>query len=236
MELFYSSDINGDSVILDKDESAHCVRVLRHKAGDTIGVIDGLGNLYRCRLTSADALSAVAGIESVEKGFGAHPYRLEMAVCPTKNIDRYEWFCEKAVEIGTDAIIPVVGDRSERKSVKKDRLERLALSAAKQSLKGRIPEIRDSVSVRDYIISAPKDALRMIAYCHDERKEIDEILSSRRNTDDICILIGPEGDFSEEEITLALGNGWLPVSLGDSRLRTETAGVVACTAVYLNRK
>jgi len=235
MELFYSSEVNSNTIILDKDESAHCVRVLRHKVGDQINVFDGLGSLYKCRLTVADPSAAIADIESTVRNFGSHPYRLEMAVCPTKNIDRYEWFCEKAVEIGVDEIIPVIGDHSERKVVKTDRLERLALSASKQSLKGRIPEITETISVKDYILSVPDGALKMIAYCHDERKEIGDILSTS-SAGEICILIGPEGDFSEDEVALALSRGWVPTSLGSSRLRTETAAVVACTAVYLNRK
>lgn len=130
MELFYSADIEGDLVRLDQEESCHCVRVLRHRVGDEVSVIDGRGNLYSCRLIDADQKAAVARIESRTPGFGAHPYNLTIAVCPTKNADRIEWFAEKATEIGIDTIVPVIGEHSERKVFKTDRIKRLVLSAA----------------------------------------------------------------------------------------------------------
>lgn len=235
MELFYSDSIAGGIVTLNQEESGHCVRVLRHRVGDSISVIDGKGTLYECTLTEADARKARARIEETLPSFGGHPYNLTMAVCPTKNADRFEWFAEKATEVGVDVIAPVIGDRSERKIFKPDRLRRIVLSAAKQSLKARLPEVREAVSVREFIRTAPTDALRLICYCDDSlpkerRLGIADALSS---SDKICILIGPEGDFSEDEINLALGGGWEPVHLGNSRLRTETAALVAVTAVYL---
>lgn len=231
MEIFFSDDICDGRVRLDAEESGHCVRVLRHRPGDEISVIDGRGTLYRCALEIADAKGAEARVLEAQPGFGAHPYHLTMAVCPTKNIDRYEWFVEKSTEIGVDVIAPVIGERSERRILKTDRLKRLALSAAKQSLKAAIPTIAEPQSVRDFILAAPVDALKLICYCFDdvERKQIQQLLPAR----EICILIGPEGDFSPEEVALARERGWIPVSLGDSRLRTETAAVVAATAVYL---
>jgi len=153
MEIFYGH-ISGSLAHLDADESAHCVRVLRHREGDTIDVIDGEGTLFHCRLTLADAKGAEAEVLSEEADWGSHPYHLTLAVCPTKNIDRYEWMVEKATEIGVDVIAPVIGDRSERKVLKTDRLRRLVLSATKQSLKGRLPEVQEPVSVRDFIASA----------------------------------------------------------------------------------
>lgn len=234
MELFYSSDIDGSVVCLDQEESAHCVRVLRHRAGDEISVIDGRGNLYRCSLVTADAKAAVAHVLDVQRGFGAHPYRLTMAVCPTKNIDRYEWFVEKATEIGLDEVIPVIGDHSERKVVKTDRLKRIVLSAVKQSLKGAVPEVCEAVSVKEFIESVPDDVLKIICYCFDgeeKRVSIKDVLGADNR--DIAVLIGPEGDFSAEEVSLALSRGWKPVHLGNSRLRTETAALTAVTAVYL---
>lgn len=240
MELFYSNDISGGLVRLDREESAHCVKVLRHREGDEISVIDGEGTLYRCRLSLADAKGAEARITGETPDFGAHPYRLTMAVCPTKNIDRYEWFIEKATEIGLDEIIPLTGDHSERKIIKPERLERIMVSAAKQSLKGRVPKLRGSVSVLEYIRTAPERALRLIAYCdesldRDSRLTITEALSQASgDKPEICILIGPEGDFSGEEVSAALSCGWIPVHLGESRLRTETAAIVAVSAVYLD--
>ena len=234
MEIFFSDDICDGRVRLDAEESGHCVRVLRHRPGDEISVIDGRGTLYRCALEIADAKGAEARVIEAQPGFGAHPYHLTMAVCPTKNIDRFEWFVEKATEIGVDVIAPVIGERSERRILKTDRLKRLALSAAKQSLKAAIPTVAEPQSVRDFILAAPADALKLICYCFDdvERKQIQQLLPAK----EICILIGPEGDFSPEEAALARERGWIPVSLGESRLRTETAAVVAATAVYLNSR
>lgn len=238
MELFYSRDISAGIVRLDQEESAHCVRVLRHRAGDEISVIDGEGTLYRCQLRLADAKAAEAQVLSEIQDFGVHPYRLTMAVCPTKNIDRYEWFAEKATEIGIDALVPVIGEHSERRVIKPERLHRILLSAAKQSLKGRVPELGEAVSVMDFLRSAPQQALRLIAYCdesldRENRRSITDELSC--GNPEICILIGPEGDFSPEEVETALSLGWKPVALGESRLRTETAAIVAATAVYLSR-
>ena len=238
MELFYSSDISSGIVRLDQEESAHCVRVLRHRAGDEISVIDGEGTLYRCRLSLADAKGAEAQVIDAVPNFGAHPYHLTMAVCPTKNIDRYEWFAEKATEIGIDALVPVIGEHSERKIIKPERLQRILLSAAKQSLKGRVPELGEEISVMEFIRNTPQQALRLIAYCdesldRESRRSITDELSC--GNPEICILIGPEGDFSPAEVETALSLGWKPVTLGESRLRTETAAVVAAAAVYLSR-
>lgn len=233
MELYFSDDIQDAQVRLDPEESAHCVRVLRHREGDEISVIDGRGTLYRCVLEIADARGAWARVLERKHGFGAHPYHLTMAVCPTKNLDRYEWFVEKATEIGVDVVAPVIGERSERKLLKTGRLQRLALSAAKQSLKAAVPQIAEPVGVRDFILSAPADALKLICYCFDDvpRTPVTEAL--RPGAERIAILIGPEGDFSPEEALLAREHGWIPVQLGPSRLRTETAAVLSATAVYL---
>ena len=233
MELFFADDIQESRVRLDAEESAHCVRVLRHRPGDEISVIDGVGTLYRCALEIADAKGAEARILERTPGFGSHPYHLTMAVCPTKNIDRFEWFVEKATEIGVDVIAPVIGERSERRVLKTERLKRLALSATKQSLKAAIPQISEPQSVRDFILSAPADSLKLICYCFDDVPRVPVTNVLNPGIKDISILIGPEGDFSPEEAALAREHGWVPVQLGPSRLRTETAAVVAATAVYL---
>ena len=232
MEIFYSDNIVEGVCLLPEEESAHCVRVLRHREGDEISVIDGLGTLYSCRLADASPKSARAIVLSSQKAWGAHPYDLTLAVCPTKNIDRYEWMAEKVTEIGVDCIVPVIGDRSERKVLKGERLRKILLSAAKQSLKGTVPSLAGTCSVRQFILDAPSDALRMIAYCSEGEKfsvkdALNEYSGSR-----IIALVGPEGDFSPEEIALALKTGWCPVHLGPSRLRTETAGLVFAQEVY----
>jgi 16S rRNA (uracil1498-N3)-methyltransferase len=204
MEVFYSPEITGGICVLPEDESVHCVRVLRHREGDEIYVIDGLGTLYTCRLTDASPKAARAQVLREEPDWGAHPYFLEMAVCPTKNLDRYEWFAEKATELGLDVIAPVIGDHSERKVFKSDRLRRILLAASKQSLKGAVPAVKEPVSVKQYIADAPKDALKLICCCFEgevPRTSINDALNGAKK---IIILIGPEGDFSREEAVEAV--------------------------------
>ena len=234
MELFYSRDIDGGICRLDQDESGHCVRVLRHKAGDEISVIDGCGTLYRCRITSDSHKGVEAMILDKTDDWGSHPYRLHMAVCPTKNNDRYEWFAEKACEIGLDEISPVIGEHSERRVFKTARIEKILVSAAKQSLKGSVPVVNEPASVKEFIKNNDS-GLKLIAYCFEDervpRRSIKEVLQGYEGTD-IAILIGPEGDFSRDEAELAIANGFIPVHLGDSRLRTETAALTAVSATY----
>ena len=234
MELFYSRDIDGGICRLDHDESGHCVKVLRHKAGDEISVIDGCGTLYRCRITTDSHKGVEAMVLDKTENWGSHPYRLHMAVCPTKNNDRYEWFAEKACEIGLDEISPVIGEHSERRVFKTARIEKILVSAAKQSLKGAVPVVNEPVSVKEFIKSNDAD-LKLIAYCFENervpRRSIKEVLQTYEGTD-IVVLIGPEGDFSREEAELAIANGFIPVHLGDSRLRTETAALTAVAAAY----
>lgn len=239
MELFYSHIIEGNTCFLDQDESSHCVRVLRHRAGDQIDVIDGLGTLYHCRLTLDSPKGAEAMILSEEKDWGKRPYSLTIGCCPTKNNDRFEWFVEKATEIGVDTIVPLIGEHSERKVYKADRAARIALSATKQSLKAKIPEISEPVSVRSFIESTASDsALKLIAYCFEDethpRTSIMQALASAPDATSFIVLIGPEGDFSPEEASAALAAGYIPVHLGPSRLRTETAALTAAQALYLH--
>ena len=239
MELFYSRDIEGGICRLDQDESGHCIKVLRHRAGDEISVIDGCGTLYRCRITDDSPKGVEASVLSCEEEWGSHPYRLHMAVCPTKNNDRYEWFTEKACEIGLDEISPVIGEHSERRVFKTARLEKILTSAAKQSLKAAIPVVNEPVSVKEFISANRREeedgTLKLIAYCFEDervpRRSIKEVLGGYEGRD-IIVLIGPEGDFSKAEAELAIQNGFIPVHLGDSRLRTETAALTAVAAVY----
>ena len=234
MELFYSRDIAGGICRLDQDESGHCIKVLRHRRGDEINVIDGCGTLHRCRITSDSHKGVEAIVLESTDDWGSHPYRLHMAVCPTKNNDRYEWFVEKACEIGVDEISPVIGEHSERKIFKTARAEKILVSAAKQSLKASVPVVNEPVSVKDFIRSS-SEGLRMIAYCFEDenipRRSIKEVLEGHDGSD-ITVMIGPEGDFSREEAELALASGFVPVHLGASRLRTETAALTAVAAVY----
>lgn len=252
MELFFSRDFDGNICRLDQDESSHCVKVLRHREGDMIHVIDGEGTLYNCRLLDASPKATEAEIVSIEPDWGVHPYFLQMGVCPTKNPDRFEWFAEKATELGVDVITPTIGDHSERKVFKTERLKRILLSASKQSLKGAVPQVDEPVTLSDFISSSPVgNTIKLIACCYEgeeKRISIDDALkvceadvlqeASSANTTEIkpkiVILIGPEGDFSREEVELAIKCGFKPVHLGPSRLRTETAALTAVAAVYFH--
>lgn len=284
MEIFYAYEVLDGVLKLDAEEAGHCLRVLRHRPGDAVEVIDGRGTLYHCTLLGGDSRGAEARIESFETGWHSHPYRLTLAVCPTKNPDRYEWMAEKATEVGLDVLVPVIGERSERKFVgKEQRLRRVLLSAAKQSLKAAVPELADAVSVREFVSRVAGVAagaggnsgcpvLRLIAYCSDDVQPRASIMEELRRFWSVCggfagaslqitpkmsvspgseqglptksakndgmaeivVLIGPEGDFSPEEVCAAIDAGFIPVSLGQSRLRTETAAVTAAEAVYLS--
>lgn len=236
MELFYSQDIEGGICRLDHDESGHCIRVLRHRAGDEISVIDGRGTLHKCRITSDSHKGVEAVVVESVSDWGSHPYKLHLAVCPTKNNDRFEWFAEKACEMGFDELSPVIGDHSERRVLKTARVEKILVSAAKQSLKAAVPVVNEPVSVKEFIAAnAAKNGLKMIAYCFDDervpRRSIKDVLGGYDGTD-VTVMIGPEGDFSHEEAELALQAGFIPVHLGASRLRTETAAISAAAAVY----
>lgn len=238
MELFYSRDIAGGICRLDQDESGHCIKVLRHRSDDMISVIDGCGTLYRCRITSDSHKGVEAVIVETLSDWGGHPYNLHMAVCPTKNNDRFEWFAEKACELGFDTLSPVIGEHSERRVLKTQRVEKILVSAAKQSLKATVPVVNEPVSVKEFIRHQKESkALKLIAYCFEDesvpRRNIKEALEAYEGQE-IIVMIGPEGDFSNDEARMALEAGFVPVHLGSSRLRTETAAVYAAAAVYFH--
>lgn len=235
MELFYSKTVSDGGRVLDAEESGHCVKVLRHRRGDTIHVVDGHGMLYDCTITDADPRAVAFEVNRWVENYGSHDYWLEMAVCPPKNIDRFEWFSEKATEIGVDRISPLFGDYSERKVFKPERIERLLVSAAKQSHKGAIPELAPATTVKEFL-KQNREGLKLICYCDEAtgKTDIKEVLSQVPAQSKITIMIGPEGDFSRAEVALAIERGWQPVSLGDSRLRIETAAIVAAAAIYLH--
>ena len=208
MELFYSRDIAGGICRLDQDESGHCIKVLRHRSGDMISVIDGCGTLYRCRITSDSHKGVEAVIVETLSGWGGHPYNLHMAVCPTKNNDRFEWFAEKACELGFDTLSPVIGEHSERRVLKTQRVEKILVSAAKQSLKATVPVVNEPVSVKEFIgLHKDSKALKLIAYCFEDesvpRRSIKEALEAYEGQE-IIVMIGPEGDFSNDEARMAL--------------------------------
>ena len=192
---------------LDQEESVHCVRVLRHRAGDEITVVDGEGTMMRCRLSDDSPKGASAEILERNEGWGGHPYSLTMAVCPTKNNDRFEWFVEKATEVGVDAVVPVIGDRSERRVFKTERSRKIALAAMKQSLKAQLPGIREPVSVKDFITGS-QSALKLICYCFEgetQRMSIEDVLREVPEGTDITIMIGPEGELQSIFISSSKG-------------------------------
>ena len=239
MELFYSRDIADGGRTLDPEESNHCIRVLRHVQGDIIHVVDGRGSIYECRITDASPKAVGLEVLKVEADYGSHPYKLHMAVAPPKNIDRFEWFAEKATEIAVDRITPLIGDYSERKVFKKERCERIVVAAAKQSHKGTVPRLDDAVNVRDFLRTPFEEGtVKLICYCDDTAflgvpkiSVVDALKNA--GSDSYVIMIGPEGDFSRDEMKIAISEGWQPVSLGESRLRIETAALTAVAAVYL---
>ena len=230
MIQFYAPDI-AINPILPESDSQHCVRVLRMKEGDTLEVIDGKGHRYTCRLIEAHAKRA--HVEIIEKQDVPLSWQnnITIAVAPTKHLDRMEWMVEKLTEIGVNRIIPLLCRYSERKELKNDRLEKIAISAMKQSLKTVLPIIDVMTPIKDVITKQMYDQ-RFIAYCDTSIPR--KLLSAEyRANKDTLILIGPEGDFSTEEINLALNSGYKPISLGDNRLRTETAAVVACDTCHI---
>lgn len=232
MELFYGRIGDESLFLFDAEESAHMVKVLRHKAGDRVYAMDGGGSLYSVELQECSPKGSAGRIVAVEKDWDRRDYTIELAVCPTKNNERFEWMGEKVTEVGIDSLVPVIGERSERKVYKTERMRRILLSAAKQSLKTRIPQVQEPISVLEFIERAPKNALKLIAYCFEgEKLSIREALE-RSSCSDVVILIGPEGDFSPKEVAAALKAGFKAVHLGPSRLRTETAALCAVMSVY----
>lgn len=231
MQLFYAPNLEPDitEFHFDKEESKHISKVLRKKEGDSILITDGRGKLYHGVLTLAAPKACQVHIEQVEEK-SPRRYSLHMVVAPTKSNDRFEWFLEKATEIGVDEITPVICDHSERKVLKMDRMQKIVQTAMKQSLSCYLPKLNDPVSFNDFMEQEHPE-LKFIAHCHEEER-----FDLKRRVQPDCpvmILIGPEGDFSEQEVDLAIEKGFLPVVLGENRLRTETAAIVACHTVAL---
>ena len=234
MQLFFTPDLNPllENFILSEEESKHAIRVLRMDTGDRLHLIDGRGGLYEAQIIDPHPKRTVLTILNVEEEFQQPKYHLHIAVGPTKNIDRIEWFLEKATEVGIQEITPVICEHSERKEVKLDRLNKVVVAAMKQSLKAYLPKLNPAVSFKQFLREIPKEGVqKAIAHCVDaEKKYLNQVLEPAQH---YIILIGPEGDFSEEEIDLALQMGFHPISLGEARLRTETAALAACMEVSL---
>lgn len=228
MQLFYTPNIESSIYCFDKEESAHCVRVLRLKPGNEIHLTDGLGNLYLAKILNADIKECSVEIIKTFHEFGKRNFKLHIALAPTKNIDRFEWFLEKSTEIGIDIITPIICEHSERTIVKQDRLNKIITSAVKQSIKAYHPILEEAIKFNDFI-KKNNNFTKFIAHCEEDEKL--DLKSVYKKNENALILIGPEGDFSPTEIKTALQNNYQAISLGNSRLRTETAGIVACHSI-----
>ena len=231
MIQFYAPDIESLAV-LPEGESVHCCRVLRMKDGDEIIVTDGKGNRFRCEIIKSHPAHTEVRIIEKETLPSEHDYFLTLAVAPTKNSDRMEWMAEKAVEIGVDRIVLLKCDRSERKVMRPDRLEKVMAAAMKQSLSTRMPLLEEVTSLEKFVKGADGKAQKFFGYCSEQfpRKEL---VKELHPGGEVIIMIGPEGDFSPKEVQTAVEEGFVPVTFGNKRLRTETAGVFAVVAVNI---
>ncbi|MDB5137561.1 MAG: rRNA ((1498)-N(3))-methyltransferase [Mucilaginibacter sp.] len=235
MQIFYTPDIDpaSSTYYLNEEESKHCVRVLRLQTGDNVQLIDGRGNFYNATISDAHPKRTHLHIVSVQKEFNKRNHYLHIAVAPTKNIERLEWFLEKATEIGIDEISLIICQRSERKDAKVERLNKIVTAAIKQSIKAYHPILNEPVTLNK-LLSAPFEGQKFIAHCEQgDKAALKEVLKPFGR---YLILIGPEGDFTTKEITDALKNDFKAITFGESRLRTETAALEACFEVnFLNR-
>jgi len=253
MTLFYVPNLISGSV-LPEEESLHAIKVLRLSVGDKIGVVDGKGSYHIAKITVPHHKHCGFEIVETQHDYGKRNYKLHIAIAPTKNIERLEWFIEKATEIGIDEITPIVCRYSERKSIKEERFEKIIVSASKQSVKAFFPKLNPLCTFEEFLVKYDASQ-KFIAHCYTSPQPSPEEMETTKNeliiinqqsifnrkllkdeiskSANILILIGPEGDFSLEEVEKAISMNYLPISLGESRLRTETAGVVACTTVAI---
>ena len=236
MHIFYTPDLkfSDETYQLSEEESKHCSKVLRLKNGDKVNLVDGIGGFYEAEIIEDHPKRTQLAIVQKQAEFNRPNHHLHIAVAPTKSIDRIEWFLEKATEIGIQEITPIICDRSERKEVKTERLEKIMISAMKQSLKAYLPKLNPAISFKSFIQEQKDTEKKYIAHCIPTAKK--ELSDDFAKYQKYLILIGPEGDFSDKEVQIALENGFVPITLGESRLRTETAALQACFEInYLNR-
>jgi 16S rRNA (uracil1498-N3)-methyltransferase len=231
MQLFYTPDINSDEYTLSKEESRHCIQVLRKKLGDTIYLVDGKGGFYKASLISENPKSCTLKIESISRDFGKSDIHIHIAIAPTKMNERFEWFLEKATEIGINEITPIICEHSERKVLKLERMNKILVAAMKQSQRAYLPKLNEPISFESFV-NHKREVDCFIAHCNEEseKKHLMSVLNKGANS---LVLIGPEGDFSSKEIELACEQGFSTVSLGENRLRTETAAIVSCHTIHL---
>ena len=231
MQLFYTPDINSDEYTLSKEESKHCIQVLRKKIGDIIYLVDGKGGFYKAILIGNNPKSCHLKIDKVERNYGKSDLHIHIAIAPTKMNERFEWFLEKSTEIGINEITPILCEHSERKILKLERMNKILVAAMKQSNQAYLPKLNAAISFDSFVNNNTVEE-RYIAHCieNDKKKQLNEVIKKGTNT---LVLIGPEGDFSQKEIDFALKHGFSAVSLGKNRLRTETAAIVSCHTINL---
>lgn len=233
MHIFYTPDINSDTCILNEEESRHCVKVLRLESGSMLQLVDGKGGFYTAVIEDPHPKRTKIKVLSVQKDYGKRNHYLHIAIAPTKNIERMEWFLEKATEIGIDEITPLICDRSERREVKAERLNKVITSAVKQSIKAYHPKLNEAERFSDFILNNAHSQ-KFIAHCIESEKFA--LKEQIKLNSDYLVLIGPEGDFTPNELNAAIKQDFIAVSLGNSRLRTETAALEACFEInFLNR-
>ena len=226
---FYTPDITGLRHSLNEEESAHALRVMRLKEGDGVTLVDGRGGRYRAHISEIHHKHCEVEILEHQENYGKRPYRLHIGIAPTKNIDRFEWFIEKTTEIGIDEITPLLCERSERKQVNIERLQRIMIAAMKQSKKAYLPKLTEMMPLGKWLKTQTSDHC-YIAHCNEDN--LPSLKTAYQPGQDVTIVIGPEGDFSTQEVSQAIACGFKGVSLGTSLLRTETAGIAACHIVY----
>jgi 16S rRNA (uracil1498-N3)-methyltransferase len=233
MQIFYEPEILTNGGVLNEEESKHCIKVLRHKAGDQIHVINGRGTRVLGTITEASPKACSIKIDQTETAEPDAP-ACHIAIAPTKSIDRFEWFLEKSTELGVDKVTPLLCHQSERRQIKLPRLERVITAATKQCLRLWRPEIDELTNIKKFLEADHPGKYKFIAHCMEgERRELISELTKNSAKEDVLILIGPEGDFSPEEVNMAVKNGFVPVVMGKNRLRTETAGITACLSVKM---
>jgi len=230
MNVFYTPDIGDCNYTLEESESKHCIRVLRKSLGDRLILVDGKGGWYEASITDANPKRCSVEIIQEIQHFEKRDYYLHLAIAPTKNIDRFEWMIEKATEIGVDEITPLLCEHSERKMVNNERLQKVMISAMKQSLKAYLPRLNNLTNFVTFS-SQTFDAKKIIAHCDEGFKK--HLFNQIIPHENVVVMIGPEGDFSQVEIKKAKDSGFFEASLGRSRLRTETAGIVVCEVISL---
>jgi 16S rRNA (uracil1498-N3)-methyltransferase len=221
--MFYTEIIENEICVLNLEESKHCVSVLRHRNGDIVDVFSHSGEIYTAKIINDSHKKCILNIIDTKPVY-KRPEFLHIAIAPTKNADRFEWFVEKAVEIGIEEITPLLSEHSERKALNIERIDKIVVSAMKQSLNLNFPKINQPVEFKDFI-RLKSEGTKCIAYCEEKTISFAETIASGKPT---LTMIGPEGDFSKQEVEAAIAKGFTPVSLGRNRLRTETAGIVSC--------